>query len=67
MQDARRNQVEDDFRPPDINRMPGVMAALVAGDDVKGGRQEIDDLAFAFIPPLGAEDDDIGLVALPSS
>jgi hypothetical protein len=35
-----------------------VVSALVAGDDVEMLGKEIDDLAFAFIAPLGPDDYD---------
>ena len=35
--------------------MAGVVSALVTDDDVEALRQQIDDLAFAFIAPLGAD------------
>jgi hypothetical protein len=37
----------------------GVVAALAADDDVGGFREVIDDLAFAFVPPLEAGDDGV--------
>ena len=39
----------------DNQRVPGIVAALEAGDDVRPFRQPIDDLAFSFIAPLGAD------------
>ena len=57
-QDARRDQVQHGLLAGDHQRVAGVVAALEAHDraDVLG--QEIDDLALAFVAPLGAEDDD---------
>ena len=37
--------------------VPGVVAAVVAGDDIRLGGQQIDDAAFALVPPLGADND----------
>ena len=37
MKDAGRDQMEDDLRPPDIDRVSRVVPALIAGDD--GGRR----------------------------
>jgi hypothetical protein len=34
----------------------GVVTPLIAGDDRKVPRQEIDDLAFPFVTPLRTED-----------
>ena len=42
--------------------MTGVMAALEAHDHVGALRQPIDDLAFAFVAPLGADHNHIGHV-----
>ena len=36
------------------DRVAGVVAAVVAGDDLDPRRQEVDDLALAFVAPLGA-------------
>ena len=62
------------FLPRDIHRMAGVVPALVAGDDGKMRRQQIDDLALAFVTPLRAENDDVhrhdripGSVSAPSA
>ena len=40
------------------HRMAGVIAALIADDRVGLFSQEMDNLPFAFIPPLCADDDD---------
>jgi hypothetical protein len=40
--------------------MAGVVAALRADDDIRVFRQEIDDFPFAFVAPLGADEDRIG-------
>ena len=39
------------------HRVPGVVAALVAGDDVVPLGEQVDDLALALVAPLGADDD----------
>jgi hypothetical protein len=39
--------------------MAGIMAALEADDDVSLLGQPIDDFALAFVPPLGADHDNI--------
>ena len=41
-------------------RVPGVVATLEAHDNIGPARQPVDDLAFAFIAPLGADHGDIG-------
>ncbi len=44
----------------DHERMAGIVAALKAHHDIGALRQPIDDLALAFVAPLGADDHDIG-------
>ena len=51
---ARRHQVQDVLLCADENRVPGIVAALSADHDVRILRQYIDNLALAFIAPLGA-------------
>ena len=36
--------------------VPGVVAALVADDEIRLLRQEVRDLALAFVAPLGTDD-----------
>ncbi len=55
MQNAGRDQPEDELRPVDVDGVAGVVAALIPRDDVEARRQQIDDLAFAFVAPLRAE------------
>ena len=55
VENAGRNQPEDELRAVDVDRVAGVVAALIARDDVEPRRQQIDDLALAFVAPLGAE------------
>ena len=43
------------FCPSDEDRVAGVVAALRADDDVRLLGQHVDDLAFAFVAPLGAD------------
>ena len=56
-QNAARDQFEDELLFADENRMARIVAALIAGDDIEPFREEIDDLAFTLVAPLGAEDD----------
>ena len=49
----------------DHQRVAGIVAALEAHHDIGALRQPIDDLALALVAPLGADDHDIGHVALP--
>ena len=37
--------------------MARIVAALIAGHNIEPFREEIDDLAFTLVAPLGAEDD----------
>ena len=59
-QHARRHQVRDELLAVDHQRVAGVGAAAVAHDDVGALGEQVDDLALAFIAPLGADDDDDG-------
>ena len=43
----------------DPNGVAGVVAALITRDDVKVRRENVNNLAFAFIAPLGSDYDDI--------
>ena len=58
-QHARRDEVRDKLLPVDDERVAGVGAAAVADHDVGELGVEVDDLAFAFVAPLGADDHDI--------
>jgi len=51
--------MKDGFLAVDDERMTGVVTALVADDNVRVAGEQIDDLAFAFVTPLGADDCDI--------
>ena len=62
MQDARRDEVQDELGAVDVDGVAGVVSALIARDDVETRRQQIDDLALAFIAPLGAEHAQIHIV-----
>ena len=43
------------WRVAELDGVPGVVAAVVAGDDVEAVGQQVDDLALAFVAPLPAE------------
>ncbi len=47
--------MEDQLFTVENNRVAGVGAALVAGDDVGVGAQVVDYLALAFVAPLSAD------------
>ena len=53
--DAGRQQRQFVGHAVDDQRMAGIVAALEADDDVGLLRQPVDDLAFAFVAPLGAD------------
>ena len=57
-QDAGGNQVQYGFLAVDDQRVAGVVAALEAHDRTDFLGEQIDDLALAFIAPLGTENDD---------
>ena len=59
-QHARRDEVRDQLLPVDDERVAGVGAAAVADHDVGELGVEVDDLALAFVAPLGADDDYVG-------
>ena len=44
----------------DDQRMAGIVAALEADDDVGLLGQPVDDFSLAFVPPLGADHDNVG-------
>ena len=58
-QDAGRNQAQHGLPAADDERVTGVVAALEAHDAGRLLGQPVDDLALAFIAPLGADDDDV--------
>ena len=43
----------------DDQRMAGIVAALKARDHVRALAQPVDNLALAFVAPLGADHDDV--------
>ncbi|MEY5013755.1 MAG: hypothetical protein RIS92_113 [Verrucomicrobiota bacterium] len=57
--DSGRDEVQDVFGSSDDDRVTGVIAALGANDDVGVFGEEIDDFAFAFITPLGADENGV--------
>src|SRR5450759_1956808 len=55
---SARNLVEDERLVADVHSVAGVGAALVANHPVGALREDIDELALALVPPLGADYDD---------
>jgi len=56
-ENAARDELQDELLAADDDGVAGVMTASVAGDDVELFAEDVDDLAFAFVAPLGAEND----------
>src|SRR5205823_14483411 len=56
-QHATRHQLQDKFFAVDDDCVPGIVASGVASHDGKIFGEDIDDLALAFVTPLGAADD----------
>jgi hypothetical protein len=56
MENPRRDLMKDVFLLIDYDRVSGVCSALTANHHVHLGGQEVDDLAFALITPLHAND-----------
>ena len=52
--------MKDGFFAVHYQSMTGVVATLEADDDVSVLGKKIDDLAFAFVSPLGADDCNVG-------
>src|SRR5471032_467278 len=57
--DARRDQLQCGFHAADDQRVACIVAALEAHHTLGVIGQPIDDLAFTFIAPLGADDNDV--------
>ena len=57
---AGGNQVKNGLLAVHHESMTGVIPALEADDDVGVLGEEIDDLTFAFVAPLGADDCNVG-------
>jgi hypothetical protein len=58
----RRDHVENELLSPDDDRVTGVVPPVVAGHHLHPGGEQVHDLAFAFVAPLGADDHDVGHV-----
>ncbi len=55
VENARRNQMQDMRLIVKLHGMSGIVTALVADDNIALARQNIDNLSFSFIAPLGAD------------
>ena len=60
MKDTRGDEVQDALLAVDHQGVPRVVAALETDDGVRALGEHVDDLAFALVSPLGAENHDIG-------
>jgi len=67
-QDPGRYEPQDGLLPVDDKGVPRVVPALEPDDALRVLGEPIDDLAFAFIAPLGTDDDDVlAHASLPGS
>ncbi len=55
MDNSRRQQPQNKGLIADIHAMPGIMPALITRHDIKPVRQQINNLPFPFIAPLGTD------------
>src|SRR6202034_2271050 len=60
VQDAARDELEGEGLAVDDDAVPGVVTTLVAADDVHLACQEVGQLAFALVTPLGPDDHGYG-------
>ncbi len=56
-QHAAGNQLQDELLALDGDGVSRIVAAGIARDDLEALREHVDDFAFAFVAPLGADDD----------
>ncbi len=54
-QHSARNQLQHELLAIDDDRVAGIVAAGIAGHNGEVLRQNVDDLAFALVAPLGAD------------
>jgi hypothetical protein len=59
MKDARRDQMQHQLSVAPNDRVARVVSAVETRHDLERRRDEIDDLPFAFVSPLPANDRDI--------
>ena len=59
MQHAAGDQLQDELLAAHLDRVAGVVPALVAGHEIEFLRKQIDDFALAFVAPLRPENDEI--------
>ena len=49
-------QVQGEVAVAELDRVPGVVAAVVSRDDVEAVGEKVDDLPLALVAPLTAQD-----------
>src|SRR5215475_8954440 len=59
MENPRRNEAQHELLSIDVHRVSRVVPALITRDDGKPRCDEVDDLSFAFIAPLRAENREV--------
>src|SRR5262249_20130296 len=52
MQDTGRNEAENELGSVCVHGVAGVVTTLITSNDREAGRQQVDDLALAFVAPL---------------
>jgi hypothetical protein len=55
MNNSRRQKTKNESPVAHINTVTGIVPALIARNDIKPIRQQVDDLSLSFIAPLGAD------------
>ena len=59
VQHTRRNEAQHRLAPAGHQRVPCVCPAVETDDALRAFRQPVDDLALAFVAPLGADHDNV--------
>src|SRR5438477_3464500 len=59
MKNSGRNQAEHELPAVDVHGVARVMPALITRDDGKVRCDKVDDLSFAFVAPLRAENREV--------
>ena len=59
MKNAGWDEPQHELLAVDVDGVPGVVSSLISGHDVEVRSEKVDDLAFAFITPLRAENCEI--------
>ena len=67
VEDAARHQLQGEGLPVDDDRVAGVVAALVAHDDLHLFGEQVGELALALVAPLGPHDHRCGHAPFPPS